>query len=731
MNKFILKSISEHITIAGKKRCIIGAVLTAAFIVLVLTHTNLYLDPDLVIRRGGALIAVSCLFAAVNGLLIALKISLPDKISPVFNTVLFILMPVVTMQIMETFNNRYVYYFYIITFLLYYMVIAAFYLAVFLISRSYRITVLIVNIAAWIWAVACYFVSNFRGTPFVPMDIISWKTGLSVSAAYDYTLSWHLIMGTEFLIFALLIGLKMKSLKFKTIRGKLGIRLIPAIALAVMIPVFFFTDFPANMGYKPDFWNQLRGYKRTGTFLNFCLNTKYLFVKKPDGYDVEILQDTANDFLINNGILPEGQRAANMLTGGTDYLARTDGVKPNIICIMNESLADLSQLGDLQTNEDYMPFMRSLEENTIKGYLTVPVYGAGTSNSEFEFLSGDSISLLPIGCNVYESYVKDDVPSLVSTLKDQGYSATAFHPYYATGWQRHTVYPLLGFDSYVAIEDLIDEDILNNYKTTNDVSQFLYRVNSTHPGENMLLRRYVSDSYDYRMVEQLYEERDQSKPFFMFNVTMQNHGGYSETYMNFPQSIYTTNLTGTYRKANQYLSLVKESDTAFESLIAYFSQVNEPTVICMFGDHLPSLEPGFYQEVMGKSLDELTVEEEELRYRTPFIIWANYDIPEAQIDQISANYLSTLVLEVAGLELTDYNRFLASLYQRLPVINTVGYVDSEGNYYGQSQSSEYDELLEVYDYMNYNSLIDGKNRLNAFYRLGTDEEEPDESNASE
>ncbi len=727
----MLKSISEHIAIADKKRCIIGAVLAAVIILLVLTHTDLYLDPDLVIRRGSALIAVSCLFAAVNGLLIAIKISLPAKFSRIFNTILFILMPVVTMQIIETFNNRYVYYFYIITFLLYYMVIAAFYLVVFLISGSYRITVVLVNIAAWIWAVACYFVSIFRGTPLVPMDILSWKTGLSVSAAYDYSLSWNLILGTEFLIFAVLIGLKMKSLKFQTIKGKLIVRLFPAAALVVMIPVFFFTNFPANLGYKPDFWNQLRGYKKTGTFLNFCLNTKYLFVTKPEGYDVAILEDSVDEFLSNNGILPDGQRSANMLTGSTDYLADTSGVKPNIICIMNESLADLSQLGDLQTNEDYMPFMRSLEENTIKGYVTMPVYGAGTSNSEFEFLSGDSISLLPAGCNVYESYVKDNVPTLVSTLQDQGYSATAFHPYYASGWQRDKVYPLLGFESYIAIEDLIDEDILNNYKTTNDVSQFLYRVNSTYPGENMLLRRYVSDDYDYRKIEELYENRDQSKPFFLFNVTMQNHGGYAETYLNFNQTIYTTNLTGYYKKANQYLSLVKESDDAFKSLIEYFSQVEEPTIICMFGDHLPSLESGFYQEVMGKSMDELTVEEEELRYQTPFIIWANYDIPEAQIDQISSNYLSTLLLQVAGLEMTDYNRFLATLYQRLPVINTVGYIDSEGNYYSQSQSSEYDSLLDLYNYMNYNSLIDGKNRINEFYRLYADEETEDESDISE
>ena len=144
------------------------------------------------------------------------------------------------------------------------------------------------------------------------------------------------------------------------------------------------------------------------------------------------------------GVAPDDHTVStNLLTGQNDYTANTDGTMPNIICIMNESLSDPGALGNLETNEDYMPFIHSLTENTIKGSLSMPVFGAGTSNSEFEFLSGDSISFLPTGCNVYQSYVKDTVPSLVSTLGALGYSRTAFHPYYGEGWNRRNVYPLL------------------------------------------------------------------------------------------------------------------------------------------------------------------------------------------------------------------------------------------------------------------------------------------------
>ena len=81
-----------------------------------------------------------------------------------------------------------------------------------------------------------------------------------------------------------------------------------------------------------------------------------------------------------------------------------------------------------------------------------------------------------------------------------------------------------------------------------------------------------------------------------------------------------------------------------------------------------------------------------------------------RVNQISANYLSTLVLQTAGLPLTQYNRYLASLYQKLPIINTVGYVDADNNYYTHSENSKYDDLLYQYHCLVYNSLIDRNNR---------------------
>lgn len=700
-----------HISFAGKKIRLLALAVTIFMIIFVSANWRLYLDPTLDLTCGTILFVLSLLAGPVAGFLIIFKPSVDDKYKALANTALFFIMPVLTIQMVEVFNENYIWWFSVPTFLANYMIYLVFYLFFYLITGRYHMVGLIVNISLYVWSLLNYFIELFRGSPFVPLDVLSFGTGLSVSDGYTYELSWKLILGSIMFFLIYLVNKKSVNIKPKKLKFKLLAKLAPAAYIAVVVISLFFTDYAANLGYKPDFWDQSRGYHRTGSFFNFCLNTKYLIIRKPSDYNAANVSDYVAETLKDAGVDPDDHTVStNLLTGQNDYTANADGTMPNIICIMNESLSDPGALGNLETNEDYMPFIHSLTENTIKGSLSMPVFGAGTSNSEFEFLSGDSISFLPTGCNVYQSYVKDTVPSLVSTLGALGYSRTAFHPYYGEGWNRRNVYPLLGFENYISIEDFVDQDILDTYKQNNDVTEYEMLLNERYPDRNMLLRRFVSDSYDYSMVENMYENRDTSKPFFLFNVTMQNHGGYAMSYTNFSQEIYVTNMNGIYPKANRYLSLVKRSDEAFQELVGYFSNVSEPTIICMFGDHLPSIEDGFYEELFGTSLDQLTTEQQQLRYTTPFVIWANYDIPEATLNQISANYLSTLVLQTAGLPLTQYNRYLASLYQKLPIINTVGYVDADNNYYTHSESSKYDDLLYQYHCLVYNSLIDRHNR---------------------
>ena len=544
---------------------------------------------------------------------------------------------------------------------------------------------------------------DFRGTPFLPMDFSGITTAMNVAGTYNFKILYNVIIATYLLIFIMVLGIKIKTPKFNAI-VKITLRSFMGAFFAVLISLFYFTTVFADAGVKPDFWNQTRGYKNYGFVFSFFCNTKYLFMSVPNGYAAEEV----------------GNYVSENATAYNEPTVNTPKSAPNIICIMNESLADMKVLGEFSTNEDYMPFMHSLNENTIRGNLYVPVIGAGTSNTEFEFLTGNSVAFLPSGSNAYMLYIKNPMASLVSTLEAQGYSSVAFHPYYASGWHRTSVYEYFGFDRFISLENLIDTSVLQEYSDSGEGPDYLQSlIDSYYPDrQNMLIRQYISDSYNYDTIIDNYENRDKSKPYFIFNVTMQNHGGYTVSSSNFNECISITSGEKYYNKASKYLSLVKASDNAFEGLINYFSAVKEPTIICMFGDHQPSIETEFISSIMGvDSLSDLTKEQEQQRHITPFYIWANYDIEEQYIEKISSNYLSSLLLKTAGLKLTEYNKYLLNLSKTLPVIDTVGYIDNQNVYYRWSEDTEYSDTLKKYEKIQYNNVFDNVNKKTDMFYL--------------
>ncbi len=362
---------------------------------------------------------------------------------------------------------------------------------------------------------------------------------------------------------------------------------------------------------------------------------------------------------------------------------------PTIIVIMDESFSDLRVLGsNLQTNIEVTPFLDSLNENVIKGYALSSVFGGNTANSEYEFLTGNTMAFLPKGSIAYQQYVKSSTASLVSCLELFGYSSFATHPYLPNGWLRTTVYPFLSFDGFSFIDD---------YPNTN------------------IIREYISDQEMFEYIVEQYEGRDETIPFFLFGVSMQNHGSYEYEEDDFEETIWLEGSAGSYPKAEQYLSLIHETDSALEYLISYFQAVDEPVVIVFYGDHLPSLEEEFYEEVHGGSFD--TLDEQELKYTVPFFIWANYDIEEQEVSLTSLNYLSTYVMEVAGLQKSAYQEFLSDVMEVIPAINSQGYYSLANGCFMDVDDAEGEEaeMLLKYWQIQYNGMFDGDNRSQVFF----------------
>lgn len=528
---------------------------------------------------------------------------------------------------------------------------------------------------AWGIGMANHYLISFRGRTLFPGDFLTLRTAANVAGNYDYrpdSMQW-LTIGIFAAVLVLLSFLPREEKRLFDWRG-----FAPAAAgTAVFLAAFFGTGWVEGLGIEPSMWTT-RG---NGLVLNFTVCLKYMKVEKPDSYSQETLAALA------------GENPSD----AADTAASADGgTRPvNVIVIMNESLSDLSVLPGVESNMDAMPFLRSLTDNTIKGYAYSSVFGGTTANSEYEFLTGNTTAFLPAGTVPYQMYVSDGDPSLVGQMEALGYTTIAAHPYRSSGWNRPTVYADYGFDEVYFESDFQDRAYMRGDERTG----------------------YVTDRCDYENLIRWYEEKEEGQPLFLFNVTMQNHSAYQMAWTNLPKEVWLTGeLENRFQTVNQYLSLVYQSDQAFGDLIDYFSQVEEPTMILLFGDHQPQVATNFYTDVLGTNPDTATAQKKQM---VPFVLWANYDIPEAQGVELSLNYLSALLMDTANLPMTGYQKFLSQLWETAPVINTVGIGDAQGNWYGENAAlpEELDGAIEDYKVLLYNNVFDKKDRVESFFTL--------------
>ena len=230
--------------------------------------------------------------------------------------------------------------------------------------------------------------------------------------------------------------------------------------------------------------------------------------------------------------------------------------------------------------------------------------------------------------------------------------------------------------------------------------------------------RYISDKESYKKVIEMYEQKEKGTPLYCFDMTIQNHGGYL-TNTNWEDPVYVKG--SYYQEAKEFLSATKVSDDAFKYLVEYFEKQEEPTIICMFGDHQPSIEIEFYEEIMKKSESEWNLQDIQKRYITPFIIWANYDIAESRNAVLSNNYLENLLLKQAGIDLPLYNQFIEKVSGTIPAMNVNGYMDDSGvwhNYNASEQPDEVTELLSKYEILQYAYYSDpDKEKMTSFFKM--------------
>lgn len=525
-----------------------------------------------------------------------------------------------------------------------------------MITGSLRVSAITALAVSYIYNAISFIIYSFRGSPLMPTDFMAIGTAMGVAAQYKFKLKYEIISGTTLAIVYFMIAYKF-PIKLELKKGRRWI-MHTSGALAAVLLALFVTNVDYSY-YDVSVFSQRNANRDHGSAVGFYVNATKMGLEETNNYSPMSVNDRLSAYDMNAADLKD---------------------KPNVIVIMNESFSDLSYVGDFKTNQDYLPYFRSLTKNTIKGHTLVSPFGGMTCNSEYEFLTGMNTGLFDSQTIPYMHIIDSKMPySLVSHMENLGYSSKAIHPYYAKGWQRNVIYNYLGFDDFISIEDF---EVLNT--------------------ENEYLRKYISDRCDYRtMLNQLYAKEDGEKAF-IFNITMQNHGGYD--YEDFEADVLIEDMQGTYPKAEQYLSCVRQSDLALQELLTELENYDEPVVVAMFGDHFPAVEDEFFEELYGKSLDDITDEERTRMYSTPFMIWANFEIDEKDDVKTSPCFLSNKVMEVANLPKSRVQLFLDDLQQDVMQLNPFGYYDTEGVWHKQDDCEE----LENYYDLQY-SLLNGEN----------------------
>ena len=547
---------------------------------------------------------------------------------------------------------------------------------VFLLGQRSRASLAVFVGLCLLIGMANFFIIEFKGQPVVPADLFALSTAASVAGGYGLFLTPRLI-GCIALFAAFCVAVALWCPKRPVTGRAATANCIAAVALAAAAGLAYqAVDIRDAFQVKVDVWDVRGSYSSQGTALCFLSRAQELTPKTPEGYSDEAL--TA---ILGAAPAPDGAEG----THGSS--APYDG--PNVIAIMNETFSDLSTYPGLAEAEGASPlFFHELAGDSLAaGSVYTSAMGGGTCNSEFEFLTGASMGNMGGGVYPYVLYDLTGTDNLASYFRDLGYGTHAIHPAEASNWRRDRIYDQLGFDAFDDITALSGADTF---------------------------RGMVTDKATYERALAKIDEAD--GPQFVFDVTIQNHGGYDTGLVPEADRVHLGSNTVDSPEVDEFLSCIKRSDEDLRWLVDELNRRDEPTMLVFFGDHQPGFADWLFERTYGKSVDDASAEEVQQRYRTPYLVWAN-NAARAQYgnrlrsienaDVTSLNYLGALLREAAGLPETPRSRFLDELRDVLPVINLNGYraADGQWHWFGEEESGSAADALRDYKIVQHDQLF--------------------------
>ena len=567
----------------------------------------------------------------------------------------------------------------------------------------------VLAVALYVLGLAEYFVILFKSMPISPGDLTALSTAAAVAGTgFTYTITSFCMLSLAFTVIAIQICTLAAQVAPKRQKGSWrGLVLNLLIAIVCLGGIAAHTtllDYYHTLYIQVYSWRPLESYYRQGFLPSFISGAQTIKPSKPEDYTVsgakKLISEYAKEYDDNN---QTGGSSATRLEATKQF----DEEKPTVIAVMNETFSDLSIYQNMHADYQGPTYFKSIDDCLSRGRLYVSAYGGGTANTEFEFLTGNSMAYLGSGVYPYTTYDLTDTENLAAQFKSLGYYTTAMHPNHGTNWNRENVYKDFGFDQFLTINDF------QNAET---------------------LRGMVTDKATYDKILELLDTN--SNPQFIFDVTMQNHSGYDTGLIPYDKQM-SLNIDGEFNSnVNEYVSLIQQSDEALKYFLNKLSKLDRKVVVVFWGDHQPFF-PDTYNDRWFTNEDDAT--HQERLWQTSYIIWANYDVAgnsqTSHEEDLSSNYLSSELMKLIGAPLTDYQKAHLTLRQSLPALNSVGYEDSQSRWLLSSSKSDeaYNDTIAAacekarsdYHAMQYYMMFgDGKDIYTKHYQDAANETDP-------
>lgn len=553
---------------------------------------------------------------------------------------------------------------------------------VYFLSGSVGISFSSVSIVFLIMLLVNHFKVEFRAEPFIPTDVTTLGEATNVSSGLDFKFSWLIIAAILIVILLnVIMWLFVRSRKEKIYLRLIGLAVTAVLAITSYTGIYSDVNYFKNLHSFANVWKDISVMQNKGFMYMFMTRFALFKYDMPDGYSKDAVDAVYDEYEPMEN-LPEGY------------------IMPDVIAIMGESFFDVKRT-NLKYPDGVNPTanIERLRKDGIYGNLIVRGIGGGTVISEFEFLTANALPFITDTIiSPYNTYISKNAYSIPVHLKENfNYYTNAMHLGNEWFYNRRSTYPRLGFNETTFYEDI------------------------AHTNPQKAYNGYTADSVLTDLIVNKYNEHVKNNPeqsYFNFNVTIENHLPYNESYANEEYIIRPEGMSDSdYFMVNQYVEKVKKTDDLLGAVADCLEASSRPAIVVFYGDHLPNFNQKTNDVLpqLGISTGESGFEGDKLTHMTPYVIWGNtaykkqmekynFEINVGEQEIISSNYLGIKMLEYMKAPMSEHYKFIKDVKKEFPVITPYYYVNEEGEQIDKPDSKQ-QEMIDKYKIIQYYSIL--------------------------